>query len=60
MSFVATLHSFGSFAAVTGSIIAKLKEESSTIHMTQDEETWFGKLSLGIFSEFNCCYTSNT
>ena len=53
MSFVATLHSFGSFAAVTGSIIAKLKEESSTIHMTQDEETWFGKLSLGNFSEFN-------
>ena len=54
MSFIATLHSFGSFAAVTGSIIAKLKEESSPIHMNQDEETWFGKFEpLEIFVEFN-------
>ena len=49
VSFVANLHSFGSFAAITGSIIAKLKEESSPIHMTQDEETWFGEYTLDSF-----------
>ena len=43
MACVASLHSFGSFAAIIGSIIAKLKDESSPIHMTVEEETWFGK-----------------
>ena len=43
MACVASLHSFGSFAAIIGSIIAKLKDESSPVHMTVEEETWFGK-----------------
>ena len=48
---VASLHSFGSFAAIIGSIIAKLKDESSPTHMTVEEETWFGKQKKITFNQ---------
>ena len=37
------MYTFGCFAALTGLIIARLKESTSSVHMTASEESWFGK-----------------
>ena len=44
VAFVGTMHSFGSLGALTGLIIARLKESKGDLQLTKDEETWFGKL----------------
>ena len=43
VAFVGTMHSFGSLGALTGLIIARLKESNENFQLTKDEETWFGK-----------------
>ena len=43
VAFVGTMHSFGSLGALTGLIIARLKESKGDLQLTKDEETWFGK-----------------
>ena len=42
VAFISNLYSFGCFAALTGLIIARLKEPTSSIRMTTNEESWFG------------------
>ena len=37
------MHSFGSLGALTGLIIARLKESKGDLQLSKDEETWFGK-----------------
>ena len=44
------MHANGCNAAMTGLIIAGLKEESSKVRMTSDEESWFGNYIFTIFS----------
>jgi len=46
IAVIANLHSYGSFVAITGTIISKLKDEPGDFKMTEDEETWFASLSL--------------
>ena len=41
-ALVINLHSNGCNAAMTGLIISRLKDESSIIKMTPEEESWFG------------------
>ena len=48
MGLVGNLHAFGCFAALTGLIIARLKEPKNTIRMTKDEESWFGRRTFCI------------
>ena len=43
VAFVGTMHSFGSLGALTGLIIARLKESKGDLQLSKDEETWFGK-----------------
>ena len=45
MAFVINMHANGCNAAMVGLIIARLKEPSSQIKMTPNEESWFGKTS---------------
>ena len=37
------MHSFGSLGALTGLIIARLKESKGDLQLSKDEETWFGE-----------------
>jgi hypothetical protein len=55
------MYTFGCFTALIGLIIARLKEPTSSIHMTTNEESWFGKLeTLPIATSntknFNRCF----
>ena len=43
VAFVGTMHSFGSLGALTGLIIARLKESKGDLQLSKDEETWFGE-----------------
>ena len=44
MGLIINMYTFGCFAALSGLIIARLEEdETSSIHMTHSEESWFGK-----------------
>ena len=42
VALVINLHSNGCNAAMTGLIISRLKDESSIMKMTPEEESWFG------------------
>ena len=42
-----------------GLIIARLKETSSIIKMTEDEESWFGKSMILNFHSFQSKYQIN-
>ena len=46
MAFAGTMHSFGSLGALTGLIIARLKESHDDLQLTKDEETWFGMSNI--------------
>ena len=51
MAFVINMHANGCNAAMVGLIIARLKEPSSQMKMTPNEESWFGKT---IMLSFEC------
>ena len=51
VGFVANMYTFGCFCALTGLIIARLKEPSSDIHMTANQESWFGKLQKNLYRQ---------
>ena len=51
MAFVINMHANGCNAAMVGLIIARLKESSSQMKMTPNEESWFGKT---IILSFEC------
>ena len=46
MAFAGSMHSFGSLGALTGLIIARLKESDDRLQLTKDEETWFGRRKI--------------
>ena len=46
VAVVLNLHSNGCQVAMTGLIIARLKEHSSSVQMTPEEETWFASMFL--------------
>ena len=46
MTINAGVLSIGGNIALTGIIISKLRESSDDIHMTIDEESWFGKNTM--------------
>ena len=48
--FVASMHSFGIFLALTGLIISRLKESDDGIEMSRTEGSWFGKAIHLIFN----------